>query len=92
MTHFRFPPGTRCLVCRRVEVDRAHIKTRGAGASWEFWEVMPLCRNCHIEQGQMGIVSFFKRFPPVRRYLEAMGWRLEDVIGKETLVHYKEFM
>lgn len=90
MPEFRFPPGTRCLICPSREVDRAHIKTRGAGAGWGSHEVMPLCREHHVFQGKIGIVTFFKRFPPVRRYLEANGWRLEDVVGKDTLVHYEE--
>lgn len=92
MAEYRFPNGTRCLLCPRTEIDRAHIKTRGAGAKWNFWEVMPLCREHHTQQGKIGVVTFFKRFPPVRRYLEGMGWRLEDVVGKETLVHNMEMM
>lgn len=66
-----------CLVCFKTPSDKAHIKTRGAGAGNEYWEMMPLCRICHIEQGTIGIVTFINKYFRVKQYIEKLGWTVE---------------
>lgn len=48
-----------CLVCGRGPVDCAHITTKKLGGDAAN-NVIPLCRDCHISQHQMGIKSFVK--------------------------------
>lgn len=63
------------------------MKTRGSGGNWEAFNIMPLCRSHHIEQGRRGMVTFFKRYPQVQKYLENKGWKLEFRCGQEKLWH-----
>lgn len=75
----------RCAVCRAANPDRAHVRTRGAGAGWEEWEFLPLCRFHHIKQGQLGWWKFVHRFPWVMKALEERGWRWIEQVGKKVL-------
>lgn len=47
-----------CFVCGLKPVDPAHIQTRGSGGPDARDNVLPLCRNHHIEQGVLGIRTF----------------------------------
>lgn len=64
----------RCCVCGTYGADRAHIKTVGAGATWEDWEFVPLCRKCHIEQHKVGIKTFHDKHLGYQYALKARGW------------------
>jgi len=66
-----------CLVCRDTPCDPAHIKSRGAGGGDVPFNVMPLCRNHHTEQHQIGIVTFVQRYSRVRDRLFDLGWSIE---------------
>lgn len=48
-----------CVVCGRAPVDAAHVRSRGAGGTSE--DLIPLCRECHSAQHQMGIRTFERR-------------------------------
>lgn len=74
-----------CTVCHKTEVDRAHVRTRGAGAGWQEWEWIPLCRFHHIEQGRRGWWTFIKRHPMVMTALTERGWRWIESVGKMIL-------
>ena len=39
--------------------DPAHMRSRGAGGTSEH--LVPLCRDCHMEQHTNGIKTFFKK-------------------------------
>lgn len=41
---------------------------------------MPLKHELHVECEQIGLVSFSKKYPKAKRWLESMGW--EFVLGK----------
>lgn len=71
-----------CVIgfCGR-RADRAHIRTRGAGATWEEWEWIPLCRKHHIEQGQLGWAEFCARHHEPALELAARGWVFETIFG-----------
>jgi hypothetical protein len=68
----------KCVVCGSCFVERAHIKTRGSGAGWEDWEYVYLCRKDHQEQGQIGILTFMKKYPKYKKALEEKGWLVEN--------------
>lgn len=71
-----------CTACKRQGiVDRAHLKTRGAGATWEPWEWLPLCRAHHVEQGQVGWKRFTDKFPSILGAVEQRGWVLIEIQG-----------
>lgn len=69
----------RCLVCSRQGCDPCHVQTRGAGGPDEDWNVLPLCRQHHSEQGQVGFQRFCEKYPKVRLELEARGWAFDSL-------------
>lgn len=79
-----------CLVCQKLPVEIAHVKSSGSGGCDEEFNLMPLCFEHHqLTQHRIGIVTFFQRFPRVRAYLEAKGWELKEIVGRLKLVHEK---
>jgi hypothetical protein len=50
-----------CCVCGKSPVDPDHFpRTVGAGAG--PYDVIPLCRECHNEHHDDGVVTFFERY------------------------------
>lgn len=76
---------TPCDACGRTPTDRAHLKTRGAGAGWNEDEFIHLCREHHIEQG-WGWAKFADKYPTVMRQLTRKGWEIKDILGVRKLV------
>ena len=68
-----------------TDVDRCHIRSRGAGAGWEDHEIILMCRKHHIESGQMGWYSFTKKYPRVMEILIMKGWILKNEFGVSKL-------
>lgn len=79
-----------CLVCERRDVDRCHIRSRGAGGSDEPRNIMYLCREHHTEQHQIGMITFNDKYPDVPRALVRKGWSLQRINGKRVLWHPEE--
>lgn len=53
-----------CLIgdqCFGVGVDACHVKTRGAGGD-DRGNLVPLCREHHREQHQIGIQTFQRKY------------------------------
>lgn len=50
-----------CMVCGRVPCDAAHVKSRGAGGGYRD-NLVPLCREHHTEQHQIGIETFQNKY------------------------------
>jgi len=75
-----------CLVCLSKTIDRAHVKTKGSGGTWDDWNIMPLCRIHHIQQHRIGIVTFALKYPQVLEHLEQKGWEIQDQFGRKRLV------
>ncbi len=67
-----------CVVCGKQPSDRAHIKTRGAGATWEDFEWVYLCRRHHQEQGTIGILTFYFKYGTYQNAVKEKGWVLEN--------------
>lgn len=66
----------KCVVCGAPGVDLHHIKTRGAGGGDEEFNLMPLCHKSHVEVHNIGLLSFSKKYPEVKRWLVRNGWEL----------------
>jgi hypothetical protein len=45
-----------CAICDALPSEAAHVRSRGAGGTWE--DLVPLCRDHHREQHQVGIQTF----------------------------------
>lgn len=76
-----------CAACKQYrDVDRAHIRTRGAGAGWEDWEWLYLCRVCHVRSGSLGWVRFIYKYPHIMDELNQRGWKLENILGITKLI------
>lgn len=75
-----------CVLCGIIPSDRAHIKTRGAGAGWEPDEYLHLCRWHHVEQGQIGWKKFCDKYPPMVTLLAIKGWTFTDRFGISKIV------
>lgn len=68
-----------CEVCGAgPTVDRAHLKSRGAGAKWERHEWVKLCRKHHMDQHAYGWPRFLDQHPVFRITLAHQGWVLID--------------
>lgn len=80
------PPKPRCLICGHGETDRAHIRSKGAGGTWEPANIISLCRPHHVQQHQIGWVRFLGLYPTVKSELYSRGWGIRDVGGIEKLV------
>ncbi len=65
----------KCTICAKP-AERAHIKSRGAGAGWEDWEWVYLCRSHHVEQHKIGIITFIRKYPQFFSAIKAKGWIL----------------
>jgi hypothetical protein len=69
--HLRYVASLPCCICRRTDVQAAHIRTmslehgkRGLGMqekASDCWTV-PLCREHHAEQHSMNEMGFWKRY------------------------------
>lgn len=76
--NLKFIRSLRCLVCEKRPVDVCHIKSRGSGGTDEMYNLMPLCRDHHIEQHKIGIITFFKKYSTVNFYMKSIGWYEEN--------------
>lgn len=74
-----------CLVCGLIPTDRCHVKTRGAGGRDEEWNLMALCRDHHMEQHRIGIITFARRYSNVLIWLMRNDWQLDS--GRLIRVH-----
>lgn len=59
----------------------AHIGTYGASRIDAEWNIMPLCVKHHNEQGAIGILTFFKKYPRALAHITAKGWTF-NFLGK----------
>lgn len=75
-----------CLVCGRTNVDRCHIKTKGSGGSDQDQNIMLLCREHHVEQHKIGVITFIEKHPQVMAYIETMGWEIIGINSFKRLV------
>lgn len=70
-----------CCICNARPVDACHIRTRGSGGPDTSWNVMPMCRRHHTEQGHLGWRIFTDRYPKAMHELTVRGWELREEFG-----------
>jgi hypothetical protein len=76
-----------CAACgTHSKIGRAHIRTRGAGAGWEDWEWIYLCRRHHQLQHVKGWAFICNAFPNVLGELKSKGWEIEEIFGVKKVV------
>lgn len=67
-----------CLVCSQTPSDFCHIKTYATTLADSDKNAFPLCRRHHTEQGQIGIVTFIKKYPVVHKYVTRLGFYINE--------------
>lgn len=75
-----------CQSCLKWnDLDRAHIKSKGSGGTWEESNILLLCRKCHSEQHQIGWVKFSDKNPVLLKQLNKKGWIVKSFFGLRKL-------
>lgn len=74
LMYCRASPCVACGMRPPSEVD--HIRTRGAGAGDEHWEIWPLCRRHHQEKHGIGLYTFTTKYDLFKQ-LEMRGWEFD---------------
>lgn len=64
--YIKFIKSLRCSACYQQPVDADHLNAVGMGNDRkkprpEDFTCVPLCRKCHTERHQIGIISFGKK-------------------------------
>lgn len=76
-----------CTVCGVIgQMDRCHIKSQGAGGTWEDENIVLMCRRHHTEQHAFGWDKFIERYPNIGILLEKKGWEMKQEFGRKRLV------
>lgn len=76
-----------CVACGVYGVqDRAHVKSRKSGGTWDDFNIILLCRKHHVESHNIGWVKFVSKFPNVELELNKKGWVIESLFGRVRLI------
>jgi hypothetical protein len=79
-----------CVACGYFGiVDRAHIKSKGAGGTMDESNILLFCRGCHATQHRLGFRLMCERFPSVAAALKEKGWKFVNEFGRSKLVRAK---
>lgn len=71
-----------CQACGKFgSIDRAHIKSKGSGGTWDDQNILHLCRGCHIKSHSFGWYKFSQKYPAVLWELKKRGWAFENLFG-----------
>lgn len=70
-----------CVACGKTPTDRCHIRSKGAGGTWDADNIMPLCRACHQTQHRLGWHTFTERNPAVYLELKVRGFSFVKEFG-----------
>ena len=71
----------KCTTCKNIGTDRHHIKTRGAGGTDDSFNILFLCRTCHITAHSIGLTSFVRKYG-LEHEMEIKGWEFDEVQKK----------
>lgn len=62
-----------------MKVDPCHVGTRGSGAPDVWWNMVPMQRRFHQEQGSMPIKDFADKYPAYTEALRVRGWYWDEL-------------
>ncbi len=68
--HRRFVASLPCVICRRTDVQAAHISSgNGAGMGLKSGDncIVPLCCTCHTQQHKVDEVKFWEGFGGIKK-------------------------
>ena len=84
----RKPSEIPCMVdgCNRVPTDRCHIKSAGAGGTFEESNILMMCREHHAMQHKTGWSKFLEKHPLLKRLMAKKGWEIKNIFGVDKLV------
>lgn len=74
-----------CIICSKVPSDPCHLITYASSRKDEEFNIIPLCRIHHVESHKIGLLTFILKHDKVRIYIEAKGWVIENVFGRNRL-------
>lgn len=67
----------KCPACGQYKkLDRCHLKSKGAGGTWDEFNIILMCRDCHIKSHAYGWKKFLDKFPHLINILDEKGWEL----------------
>lgn len=70
-----------CVICghsgKYFQLDVDHVKTLASGGKDEPFNLMTLCRICHIEKGSKPISEMANKYPNYRQWLLKNNWYFE---------------
>lgn len=73
----------KCAACRKIEeVDRCHIKSKGAGGTWDEYNIILMCRLKHVEQHTIGWNKFIEKHPHMKLDFQEKGWEFDSYLNK----------
>jgi hypothetical protein len=76
-----------CVACGRMNPDRAHIRSRGAGGPDSDFNIILLCRMHHSRQHTVGWGKFCLEYPSVKSELLKKGWEIDYLFGTFKMFH-----
>lgn len=71
-----------CVICGNWEVDKCHIRSRGAFGSDEPRNYFWACRLHHVEQHTIGLNRFAAKYWRFTEELKRKGWEWDSVLLK----------
>lgn len=75
-----------CQACNHFGMlDRAHIKSKGSGGTWDEDNLLMLCRSCPGFQHRHGWVRFIKKHSHLTQILDQKGFAIVNVFGINRL-------
>ena len=78
---------SKCQACGQIGiVDRAHIRSKGAGGSWDSDNIILLCRKHHQESHSLGWYRFVILYPKIMFILEEKGFEFKNIFGIMKLI------
>jgi|WetSurMetagenome_2_1015567.scaffolds.fasta_scaffold152344_4 hypothetical protein len=75
----------KCCLCIREATEHHHIKSRGSGGGDHDWNLLDVCRYCHIKIHQYSWVKVIDLYPEIEKVLNDKGWVLETILGHRKL-------
>lgn len=64
-----------CLACGYHRSDPCHIKTLKSGGPDAEFNIVPMCRQHHVEQHKIGWDSMRRKYPRLDTHMALMGWQ-----------------